>query len=98
MPPMRGHPRLDEAVEVGAGGVLLDGLIDIEGQSESVTAVLCGDARRVAGADAFQKRFDLKAQGFAGAHGGLGYAEAGEGGGWSLWKGIVPWESTRQPR
>ena len=46
---------LDEAVEVGSSGVLCDGGVDVERESEDGPAFHAGDLRLPPGAHAFQK-------------------------------------------
>ena len=46
---------LDEAVEVGSGGMLCDGGVDVERESENGAAFQAGDLRLPPSAHAFQK-------------------------------------------
>ena len=52
-------------------GVIGDGLVDVEGESEGGAAVLSRDPRCGAGADGGEEGLDLEAEGFALFDGGL---------------------------
>ena len=75
----------DEAVELGSDGVLGDGGVDVQCQCERGAAFLAGNSRLLAGAYAFQKRFDSRRSGSPGVTVGLESARplrmrAGSGG------------------
>ena len=57
-----------------------DGGIDIESEGEGGAAILTGDPRPGACADAIEERFDFEAQGLAGFQGGLIDMETGKSG------------------
>ena len=70
-----------EGLEAGVLRVILNRLLDLEGQGEGGARLLGGDVRGISGSYGLEEGFDFEAERLAGDDGWLVHAEGGQDGG-----------------